>query len=509
MSLRSINPKTGEVGGTVAEAIPVDVARAAVRAAGAFPAWRTIEFGVRGRVLREMADGLDARRARLVDIADFESGLGTPRLDGELTRTTDQLRAFAAAVEDGSFVEAILSPGDPNAMPAPRPDVRRCLVPIGPVGVFTPSNFPLAFGVAGGDTASALAAGCTVVVKGHPSHPATSELCFETLAQAVTAAGAPAGLVSLVQGSAPELSRTLVQAPEVQAIAFTGSPAVGRLLFDLAAARPHPIPFYGELGSLNPVFIGPDAAGARGVEIAHGLAASITLGHGQFCTKPGLVFVPEGDAGDIVVAALSESLSRHAVGAMLNAALRAALDRRVHVTGRVPGVEELTHPPAVPEDGCHAAPRLFVTDLDTFQRRPELAEEHFGPVAIVVRIDPTRALMAAERLTGQLTGTVHADAADAAWARPLVDAQTLRVGRVIWNGYPTGVTVVPGMHHGGPYPASTSSLHTSVGAAAIRRFLRPVAFQAVPDALLPPALQNGNPLGIQRFIGGEWTRRPV
>lgn len=507
MTLRSVNPRTGATGDALPAAIPADVARAAVRAAAAFPAWVVTSGAARGRLLREMADGLDGRRTRLIDVADFETGLGRSRLDSEVTRTTDQLRAFAALSEDGSFIEAIISPGGPDVTLVPRPDVRRCLIPVGPVGVFTPSNFPLAFGVAGGDTASALAAGCPVVVKGHPSHPATSELCFETLAQAVTSAEAPPGLVSLVQGAAPELSRTLVQAPEIAAVAFTGSLKVGRLLFDLAAARPSPIPFYGELGSLNPVFVSDQAARARAAEIAAGLAASMTQGHGQFCTKPGLMFVPAGDAGDVLLAALADCVGAQPVEVLLSTTLRAQLDRCVAATLRVEGVEELTTPVEVPAEGCLAAPRLFVTSLETFQSRPELAAEHFGPVGLAVRCDPARMAQVAERLPGQLSATVHAEAGEIEWAFGLVTVLAHRAGRVIWNGYPTGVAVVPAMHHGGPYPASTASLHTSIGSTAVRRFLRPVAYQDLPDALLPPALQNDNPLGIQRLIGEEWTRR--
>jgi NADP-dependent aldehyde dehydrogenase len=365
----------------------------------------------------------------------------------------------------------------------------------------------LAFGVAGGDTAAALAGGCPVVVKGHPSHPATSDQCFEALAQAVTSVDAPPGLVSLVQGAAPELSRTLVQAPEIAAVAFTGSQKVGRLLFDLAAARPMPIPFYGELGSLNPVFISVRAAGGRAAEIAAGLAASMTLSHGQYCTKPGLVFLPDGDAGDVLLAALADRVGAQPADAMLSHTLRVQLDRRVAATRRVGDVEELTSPAPVPADGCQVAPRLFATSLDTFLRRPELAEEHFGPVGVVVRGDEARMAQAADRLPGQLSATVHAEPEDADWASRLMAVLARRAGRLIWNGFPTGVTVVPAMQHGGPYPSSTASLHSSVGATSIRRFLRPVAYQGLPDALLPLALQDANPLGLQRLIGGEWTRR--
>jgi NADP-dependent aldehyde dehydrogenase len=513
MTLRSVNPRTGETGAPVSEAAPADVAHAAVRAATAFSDWlsdwRSASGRTRGRLLREMADKLESRRPHIIDVADFETALGSERLGSELTRTIDQLRSLAALVEEGSYVEAVLSPGDPEAAPVPRPDIRRCLVAVGPVGVFTPSNFPLAFGVAGGDTGSALAAGCSVVVKGHPSHPLTSDACFEACAQAVTMTGAPAGLLSLAQGGAPELSRTLVQAPEIKTVAFTGSQAAGRLLFDLAAARAEPIPFHGELGSVNPVFIGEHAARARPIDMAQGLAASILLGSGQFCTKPGLVFVPDSDAGDIFLAALTERMGGQGPGVLLNRGLRASLERLVADTEAVPGVEELTSPQPTAADACLAAPRLFAVDVQTFHRRPELAREHFGPVAIVVRGSTGDLADSARRLDGQLTATVHAEEPDEPWARDVLSALSSVAGRLIWNGYPTGVSVVPGMHHGGPYPASTSAAHSSVGATAIQRFLRPVAFQAVPDDLLPQALQRSNPLGIQRLVGGEWTRRRV
>jgi len=509
MTLRSVNPRTGETGSPVPEAVPADVARAAGRSAAAFDAWRLAPGHARGRLLREVADRLESRRRRLIECAEFETALGHDRLAGELTRTTDQLKTLAGAAEEGSFVEAILSPEDRAAGTDGQADVRRCLMPLGPVGVFPPSNFPLAFGVAGGDTASALAAGCSVVVKGHPSHPATSELCFEACAQAVTATGAPAGLVSLVQGWRPELSRTLVLAPEIRAIAFTGSRAVGRLLYDLASTRPEPIPIYGELGSLNPVFIGEHAARDRAAELAAGLAASMLTGHGQLCTKPGLIFLPTGDAGDVVLAVLADCISRYEPAAVLNRGLRDALAGRVAASSEVPGVEELTAGELADDDGCLVSPRLFSVDLETFLARPELAEEHFGPVAIVVRGEADRIVDAAEQLDGQLAAALHAAPADEAWAGRLLPRLTRLAGRVVWNGYPTGVAVVPAMHHGGPYPATTSPLHSAVGATAIRRFMRPVAFQGVPDALLPPALQDANPLRIQRLVGGEWTRRPV
>jgi acyl-CoA reductase-like NAD-dependent aldehyde dehydrogenase len=505
VSLRSINPRSGEVGPEFESAAPADVARAAAAAAGAFALWSALPGVRRADVLRAAASALEAHRAGIVAAADFETALGEARLSGELDRTAGQLRAFADLVTEGSYVEAVISPAAPDATP-PRPDIRRMLVPIGPVGVFTPSNFPLAFGILGGDTASALAAGCPVVVKGHPSHPATSAHCATAMAEAVRVTGAPDGIFALLQSSAPDVSRALVQAPEMAAVGFTGSFRVGRLLSDLAAARPTPIPFYGELGSLNPLFVAPAAATGRADTIAEGLAASITLGAGQFCTKPGVVFVPTGPAGDRLVALLAARMAERAPAPLLNAGLQATLGGRLEVTASTPDVREVTPARAVPADGCYAAPRVFETDAQTFFSREELREEHFGPVAIVIRCDPDHTAAWAARLDGQLTASVHAETGDADWVDALLPLLAARAGRLVWNGYPTGVAVVPAMQHGGPYPSSTASLHTSVGATAIRRFLRPVAFQGLPDPLLPPALRRDNPLGLQRLVDGEWIR---
>lgn len=500
MTLASVNPRTGSAGTwTVEEATPADVARAAERAAAAFAAWRDTPAAGRALLLRVAADRLEAARSAIVETADFETGLGDARLNGELNRTTGQLRAFANLVEAGSYVEAVISTGDPRATP-PRPDVRRTLVALGPVGVFTPSNFPLAFGVAGGDTASALAAGCPVIAKGHPSHPHTSARCAHAVSEAVSAVGAPEAVFALVQSRAPEVSRALVEAPEMAAIGFTGSQPVGRTLCDLAAARPHPIPFYGELGSLNPVFVSPSALATRSEAIADGFAASMTLGCGQFCTKPGLLFVPAGAAGDRFVDRVVDRLRGREPGVLLNAGLQTSLGSKVARTGRVAGVQEATGNRDAAGQGFGATPRLFVTDEATFFARPELADEHFGPVAIVIRCDAERMAEAAAKLDGQLTATLHAESSETAWAGAMLLALADKAGRLIWNGYPTGVAVVPAMQHGGPYPSSTSVLHTSVGAMAIRRFLRPVAYQNVPDALLPPALQDANPLGIERQL---------
>ncbi len=504
--ITSANPRTGQSIATTAGATTADVARAASDAAVASAAWAQTPAAVRADVIDAIAGALEAARGALVSTADAETGLGEARFNGELDRTTGQLRAFAALVREGSFVDAIISSADPESKPAPRPDIRRMMAPLGPVAVFTPCNFPLAFGVAGGDTASALAAGCAVVVKGHPSHPGTSDLCARVVTEAARQAGAPDHLLSLVQTSAPDVSRALVEAPEIQAVAFTGSLGVGRLLFDVAARRAQPIPFYGELGSVNPVFVGTAAAAARGEAIADGFAASMTMGTGQFCTKPGILCLPPGDAGDRLLDRVGAQLAVRDPGPLLNAGLRASLDTKIQRTARANGVREVTSARAVPDAGFFAAPRLFVTDAVAFIADPALADEHFGPVSIVIRVEPAAMAGLAERLGGQLTATLHADAADRPWAEALLAVVARHAGRVVWNGFPTGVAVVPAMQHGGPYPSSTAPLHTSVGTTAIRRFLRPVAYQNVPDALLPAALQAANPLGIDRLVDGVRTR---
>lgn len=496
---RSVQPGTVQF----VEATVDEVNGAAALAASAFEAWQSSKAAERAAFLRRAAELLAAGREALVATADFETGLGPARLNGELDRTTGQLRLFADLLDEGSYVEAIISPSDPSATP-PRPDVRRMLVPIGPVAVFTPSNFPLAFGVAGGDSASALAAGCPIVVKGHPSHPATSEICARALIAAAQESGAPSGVCSLVQARDVAIGRAVVMAPQIQAVAFTGSLAAGRAIADLAASRPVPIPVYAEMGSLNPLFIGPGAIATRADELAEGLATSVTQGTGQFCTKPGLVFVPDDDAGRAFARAVADRVAAKTAGVMLNRGLCEGLDRRLGETAALTGVERLTR--AAESSGLARAGAVLATTLDVFERTPQLREEHFGPVTIVVHTDPSRMAEAAAALEGSLTATLHAADSDANWARSLAAVLQQRAGRIVWNGYPTGVAVTHAMQHGGPYPATTSPAHTSVGTAAIRRFLRPVAWQNAPDDMLPEALKNGNPLRIQRQVDGRWTR---
>ncbi|MEH0934163.1 aldehyde dehydrogenase (NADP(+)) [Micromonospora psammae] len=445
--------------------------------------------------LRAAADVLDGHADQIVRLADEETHLGAARLTGELARTTGQLRLFADAVEEGSFLDVTIDHADPDV---PRPDVRRMMRPLGPVAVFAASNFPLAFSVAGGDTASALAAGCPVVVKAHEGHPRLSALVGGLLATVL-----PAGAVTVLHGR--EAGRALVRDPAIRAVGFTGSLTGGRALFDLAAGRPDPIPFYGELGSLNPVVVTPAAVAARGEAVARDFVASFTLGSGQFCTKPGLLFLP---AGHGLEAALVEAVAAVRPGPLLGEWIRAGFDERLAALAALPGVRGLVAP--APGDGHTASAALLTVPAARFAAEPAAAQECFGPASLVIEYADRADLLAAlAAVPGSLTATVHGESDDDAdLVRAVLDLATERAGRVVWNGWPTGVTVGWAMHHGGPWPSTTAPLHTSVGVAAIRRFLRPVAYQNLPDALLPEALREANPLGLPRRVDGR-LREPV
>lgn len=442
--------------------------------------------------LRALAAALDDAGTELVPLAMQESGLPEPRLRGELARTTAQLRLFAAAVEEGSWLEATVDHPDPSATP-PIPDLRRMLVPLGPVAVYAASNFPFAFSVAGGDTASALAAGCSVIVKAHPGHPETSRRTVGIARSALLAAGAPDGLITLVEGF--EAGVELIDHPALRAAAFTGSLRGGRALSDRAAARRAPIPFFGEYGSVNPVIVTPGADADRGEELAEGLAGSFTLGAGQFCTKPGIVLVPEGSRlQDALLDAVPDARQ-----AMLTEGIGDAYVSGVAVLSAVPGVTALRLPEA-PGD-----PAVLTVPATGFLAHAEqLTEEVFGPVTLMVRYrDESELLAAAARIDGSLTGTLHHDPAED--VRGILRVLAQRCGRVLFSGWPTGVAVSWAQHHGGPWPA-TNSQHTSVGVSAIRRFLRPLAFQDAPAELLPPELRDENPLRIPRRVDGVLER---
>lgn len=502
----AFNPRTGVTAGPeFAEATGEQIAATSARAAAVFQVWRDVPARERAKALRAAGNALMDARDEIIATVDLEAALGEARINGELARTIGQLHAFADLLDDGAYVEAIIDSANPLATP-PRPEIRRMLHPLGPVAVFTPSNFPLAYGVAGGDTVGALAAGCSVVVKGHPSQPATSELFARLLRKVFAQTPAGADVLQLIHGRTPATGRAVVEAPEIQAVGFTGSVAAGRALFNVASARPEPIPFYGELGSLNPLFISEGALAERGADIAAGLAASIGMGAGQFCTKPGLVFVPDNEAGRTFATTLADKLDHMPNGVLLNQNIVTLLGSHVDVTAHLNGVACATRRDNPTAPGYHVAPKLFVTDEATFTATAALREEHFGPVSIVVLCAPDRMRVIATQLGGHLTGSIHATPEESAWSGPLATALSQRVGRLIWNGYPTGVAVVASMQHGGPYPSSTSSLHSAVGITSIRRFLRPVAYQNMPDALLPAELQTANPLNIERIVNGARTR---
>ncbi|WP_017606749.1 aldehyde dehydrogenase family protein [Nocardiopsis alkaliphila] len=463
------------------------------RAAAAAPLFAALTAAERARMLRVVADALDGAAEELVPIAMAEAHYPEVRCRGELGRTTFQLRLFAQVLEDGEYLEAMIDPVDPG-WGTPRPDVRRLLVPLGPVVVFGASNFPFAFSTAGGDSASALAAGCPVVVKAHPGHPELARRTADVVAGALAEAGAPEGVFALVHGF--ESGKRAVTHPHTRAVGFTGSIPGGRALYDLAVSRPDPIPFYGELGSVNPVFVTRAAMTARGAEILEGYADSATMGSGQFCTKPGVVFVPEGAELDALVTDFEERAATPLLNDRVAEGFSQGLD---DLSGHL-ATEVLVRGRRTDEGW---SPTLLRTDLDSLLEGSEaLLTECFGPATLVVTYpDERRLLEVGGVLHGQLTVTVHGEDEDPI-APALLALGASVAGRVVWNGWPTGVAVTHAMTHGGPYPATTAPLHTSVGTTAIRRFLRPVTYQSVPDVLLPAELREGNPLGVPRRVDG-------
>ncbi|MFD0312264.1 aldehyde dehydrogenase (NADP(+)) [Streptomyces sp. NPDC127119] len=502
----SVDPRTGKQREQVAvEATAQEVdddVRAAHAARGAL-ADRT----VRAAFLRTAADLLEGAKEHLVEAADAETALGPVRLTGELARTCYQLRAFADIVDEGEFLGVVINHLDATATP-PIPDLRRYKVPLGVVAVYSASNFPFAFSVAGGDTASALAAGCPVVVKAHPDHPGLSELVASVVRRAAAQHDIPDGVLGLVHGF--EAGVELVKHPLVSAAGFTGSVRGGRALFDAAAARPAPIPFHGELGSLNPVVITEAAAAERAEAIGTGLAGSMTLGVGQFCVKPGLVLAPAGAAGDRLLKSLTDAVSDTEAGVLLDHRMRDNFVAGVAERAGLPGVDAPVTPGAGSE---HTVSAGFLTvsarKLAAEGEYDLLLEECFGPVTVVARYeDEAEANAVLARLPGNLTATVHLsteeEAGEGRGAEILAELTPL-AGRVVVNAWPTGVAVAPAQQHGGPYPATTST-STSVGGTAIERWLRPVAYQNAAEGLLPVELRDSNPLGLPRRYNGRLER---
>jgi len=459
------------------------VAAAAEAAARAFPVYGDKSRAERAAFLDAIADEIEARAAAITEIGTEETGLPAARLEGERGRTTGQLRLFAAHILAGAYLDRRVDAALPERKPLPRPEIRLIQRPVGPVAVFGASNFPLAFSTAGGDTAAALAAGCPVVVKGHPAHPGTGEIVAEAIRAAIEKTGMPAGTFSLIQSDGRAAGEALVRHPAIKAVGFTGSLAAGRALFDLCAARPEPIPFFGELGSVNPVFLLPRALAARTEEIGKGWAASLTMGCGQFCTNPGVVVVTEGEDADRFVAAAREALAATGPQTMLTDGIADAFRRGKALVSGHDGVRPVHEADA---EGRTAAPNVYETSAAAFMADRALGHEVFGPLGVVVRVAaPEDMVVLAESFEGQLTATLHLDEGDTALGRALMPVLERKAGRVLANGWPTGVEVCDAMVHGGPYPASTNFGATSVGTMAIRRFLRPVSYQNIPAALLP------------------------
>ena len=503
------NPVTGEsLPTTFVDAMPGEIDRALQLADGAHVALRDVSRADRAAFLECIAGEIENLGDELLERAEAETGLPNARLTMERGRTVGQLRLFANVVRDGTFVDARIDHADPNRTPIPKPDVRSMKRSIGPVVVFGASNFPLAFSVAGGDTASALAAGCPVVVKAHPHHPGTSELTADAIVRAVRTCGLPEGTFSLVQGLGPDVGAVLVRHEKTAAVGFTGSLRGGRALFDIATSRPHPIPVFAEMGSVNPMFLLPEALAANVDAVAAGIYQSVTLGVGQFCTNPGLVVAMEGEATDALIAALTTKITGDSGGTMLHAGIRDGYAAGVARLSGTDDVECIARGAANDrDDTCHAVPAIFVTDAATVLDNPSVTDEVFGPSTLIVRCPCDSSLMEVARsLEGQLTATIHATDADHAAFPDLAATLECIAGRLLFGGFPTGVEVAHAMVHGGPYPATTAVGTTSVGTAAIDRFLRPVCWQNAPESVLPEELSNANPTGVARRIDGHLTK---
>ena len=479
-------PATGEAQ-TFSVGTPAHVDAAAKGAEDAFPSYAALSRDQRAAFLDRIADEIEARGVEITAIGTAETGLPTARLDGERGRTTGQLRLFAAHIRAGSHLDRRHDAAQPDRKPAPRPDIRMVQRPIGPVAVFGASNFPLAFSTAGGDTASALAAGCPVVVKGHSAHPGTAEIVAQAIETAILALGLHPGVFSLVQGGKRDVGEALVQHPLIRAVGFTGSLGGGRALYDLCTRRAEPIPFFGELGSVNPMFLLPAATKVRGEAIARGWAGALTMGAGQFCTNPGIAIVVDGPDADAFIAAAKEAVGQVGAQTMLTDGIAVAYRKGRDRIAAQAGVREVLTSVC---DLRQATPYLYDVSGEAWLGNHALSEEVFGPLGLIVRVSDVAQMQAVARsLDGQLTCTLHLDEADTELALTLMPILERKAGRVLANGFPTGVEVVDAQVHGGPYPASTNFGATSVGTLSIRRWLRPVAYQNLPEALLPDDLR--------------------
>jgi len=473
----------------------------------AFAAYSRTPGRVRGSFLRTIATKIESIAGEIVERAGRETALPPARLQGETARTCAQLRLFADVAEEGSWVSARIDRADPHRKPLPRPDIRSLLRPLGPIVVFGASNFPLAFSVAGGDTASALAGGNPVIVKAHAAHPGTSELVGQMVRDSVRECGLPEGAFSLVFGTGAEIGVALMKHPLVKGGGFTGSRTAGRILMDVAGSRPEPIPFYAEMSSTNPVFILPGALRERSESIAAGLHTSFTMGAGQFCTKPGMVFFPDSSEAATFTDKLRQLVAGSAPFHLLTKSIYSSYDSALAGRKNNTAVSLVAEAPqAVPACGFAVGAALFETDADTFLSS-DLDAEIFGPTTLLVRHSKRDQILAIARsLEGQLTATIHGTAQDLHDFADLISILEGRVGRLVFNGFPTGVEVCPAMVHGGPYPSTSDGRSTSVGTRAIFRFTRPVCYQGFPDDALPEELKDSNRSGIWRMVDGQMTR---
>lgn len=501
-AIRAINPATGTpLEPAYAGGHGEHVEQACALAWAAFDTYRETSLADRAAFLEAIADNIEALGDALIERAVAETGLPRPRIQGERGRTCGQLRTFARTVRAGEWLDVRVDTAQPERQPLPRADLRQRHIPLGPVAVFGASNFPLAFSVAGGDTASAFAAGCPVIVKAHGAHPGTSELVGRAVAKAVKDCGLPEGVFSLLYGSGREVGIALVTDPRIKAVGFTGSRSGGIALTQAAQARPEPIPVYAEMSSINPVYLFPAALEARAQSLAEGFVASLTQGAGQFCTNPGLVIAIAGAALDRFVTTVSERLPGCAAQTMLTPGIFSAYSA---------GVSALAEHAQIAAKGLAAEgpnqgqAQVFITRADAFLTHEQLQAEVFGAASLlVVCANDEEVRQVSEHLKGQLTATLHLDEDDLARAKALLPVLERKAGRLLVNGWPTGVEVCDAMVHGGPFPATSDSRSTSVGTAAILRFLRPVCYQDVPDSLLPSALQHGNPLLLRRLLNGQ------
>lgn len=503
---RAFNPALGKpIDMDFACATPAEVAAACSAADQIFDQFKDSDPALRARFLDGIADAIAARRETLVALAMRETGLPQARLEGEAGRTCGQLRLFADVVREKRWAAAVVDPAQPGRVPAARSDLRSRRTGVGPVAVFGASNFPLAFSTAGGDTAAALAAGCPVVFKGHPAHPGTSRLVAEAIAAALTDCGLPAGVFALLHGPSHALGAALVRDPAIQAVAFTGSRAGGLALVEIARSRAQPIPVYAEMSSINPVILMPAALDRKADELGRDYASSLTLGAGQFCTNPGLLIAVEGPALDRFVAAASAAIRSTGPQVMLTPEIRARYKDAVARLSGCDDVSLLARGEAERGPGQGQAV-FFETDMSAWQANEALAEEIFGAAGLLLRVRSIDEVAHVLRgLEGQLTSTIHFERDDRQAVRRLLPLLERKAGRIIANGWPTGVEVCRAMVHGGPFPATTDPRATAVGAAAIERFLRPICYQDFPDDLLPAPLRQDNPAGFPRLVDGAFA----